>query len=108
MPAESFSKILFMLASLFGFVCTIWAICIPTIRTHPGSQVWLARVAWTILFGLLLLILVSAAGNLIVSDGQTPAEPNIGAAIVAMVVGTVLWLTGYGLVWTLEEISRPK
>lgn len=111
MPVETFSKLLLLLASLLGFVCTIWAISVPSIRTHPGSHVWLSRAAWGILFALGALFVLSAMWELIPIDyGIDPPveKPTIGEVIAGTILLAVLLLTGFGTVWTLDELSEPK
>ena len=110
MNSDELKNLTYLIAGMFGFICTIWAICIPAIRDHPGGHVVFVRITSITLGGLILLGLFSVTGIIPVDGMASEAEEYaFWEYIAGWIMMAVLVAVGPGLILTLAELSkRPK
>jgi hypothetical protein len=110
MDTDALKNLTYLIAGMFGFICTIWAICIPAIRDHPGGHVGFLRITSITLGGLILLVLFSMTGIIPIDGVASKSEEYAFWEYVAGWILTVILIAvGPGLILTLAELSkRPK
>ncbi|WP_290488447.1 MULTISPECIES: hypothetical protein [unclassified Hyphomonas] len=106
MPTESIQQIIYMLAGMFGFTATIWAISLPAIREKRSGSVLFSFALWMILAAMVLTFigLVIEVGDL---DASTAEEIPYGYRLVTKSLIVAMLVTGVGVAVSLSELSKP-
>lgn len=105
MEPSSIREHFYALAAVFGFICTVWAVCIPTIRTIPNSHKGFYYAAYTVAAccGLVLVL-----GANVISADRPAAEVSLPLAAYALSLAVALSTAAVGAIETLRHLSEQR
>lgn len=111
MSVESFRQLLFTLAGTFGFICTIWAICLPTVREVPSAAASFRFMALASLIAIAVVCVLTLGWGAVPinwGDERPASTVSFGEELLALVVEITFVGIGFGLVQTLRVLSNPQ
>lgn len=104
MSYDALREILLGLCALYGFVATIWAICLPSIRETGQGKFWFVGILRVVIFCFGILFW---APNFVEFAGEKNTTPYTAPeVIIALAVFAPIIAAGLGMLFALEELSQ--